>query len=180
MALAPDGIIVAARQPSVLLRYGFDGTLLWKQPTCGDADDVFYDPRRGEGRKNVIGVTAGRLFPKQGPVEAVAQEHGWLARCNDDAVRGERHREVRAYAPQLPAFDLSTALEVEDGDLTCIRHIDERLVPDSINLEAFRMPAERDRGNDLAGNRVNHGDRTGAIADKYACALDPDIVCILP
>jgi YVTN family beta-propeller protein len=46
ISLAPNGVIVAARQPAVLLRYGFDGVLRWAMPTCGDADDVFYDTRR--------------------------------------------------------------------------------------------------------------------------------------
>ncbi|PSC05322.1 hypothetical protein SLNSH_08960 [Alsobacter soli] len=48
MALAPrgEGLAVVARQSAALLRYRPDGAIRWHAPTCGDADDVFFDPRR--------------------------------------------------------------------------------------------------------------------------------------
>ncbi|PSC05964.1 hypothetical protein SLNSH_06200 [Alsobacter soli] len=42
----PAGLAIVARKPATLLRYGLDGSLLWRKATCGDADDVFYDARR--------------------------------------------------------------------------------------------------------------------------------------
>lgn len=47
MALLPDGgTAVVARRPAALLRYDPTGKLAWTKPTCGDADDVFFDESR--------------------------------------------------------------------------------------------------------------------------------------
>jgi YVTN family beta-propeller protein len=72
-----DEVAVVARHPVVLLIYGRSGNLKWNSPTCGDADDVFFDPHR---RRIYVscgdGMVAIHADQRDGPTETIQSAPG--------------------------------------------------------------------------------------------------------
>jgi hypothetical protein len=100
MALLPDaGTAAIARRPAALLRYDTRGELAWARPTCGDADDVFFDPARRR-----FYVSCG-----DGKVEVQADQRDG----SDEPVKTAQGARTSFYSPE---FDrLYVAAPARDG-----------------------------------------------------------------